>query len=312
MISHAIDQFLDMMVTERGVSENTILSYQHDLREFEGFLSKKRPLLEVTEDCCRSYLVYLSKNGLSVRSIQRHVSTLRQFYLFAQSEGLIKKNPMAHIESPKSGKSLPKVVSEDLVERLLGAVRYMEGVEGMRMVCLLEMLYATGMRISELVTLSLDAVLRDDRMIIISGKGGVERFVPMTTSARQALYAYLDIRSSFFAKGRKESPYLFPSRGKEGHLTRQRVGQLLKEVAALAGVDPSSVSPHVLRHAFASHLLERGAGLRSVQKLLGHADISTTQIYTHMMQDHLNQVLMTHHPLAQHHPLEQSENPSKT
>ena len=222
---------------------------------------------------------------------------MRQYYKFLVTDGMRRDDPTADLDTPALGRPLPKILSEDEVNRLIVAARAWTGDEGIRLVCLIELLYATGMRISELVMLPLSVALRDPRSLVISGKGGKERLVPLSEPSRLALAAYLGCRERFLPASRP-SRWLFPSRGRAGHLTRQRSGQLLKELAAKAEIDPNRLSPHVLRHAFASHLLDHGADLRSVQQMLGHADIATTQIYTHVLGDRLRKLVEAAHPLA--------------
>jgi integrase/recombinase XerD len=222
---------------------------------------------------------------------------MRQFYKFLVADGIRGDDPTADLDTPGLGRSLPKVLSEPEVAALIAAARTWPGNEGVRLICLVELLYATGMRISELVTLPLAAAQRDPRFLVISGKGGRERVVPLSEPSRLALTGYLACREGFLPDTRP-ARWLFPSRGRSGHLTRQRSGQLLKELAVKAGLDPARLSPHVLRHAFASHLLDHGADLRSVQQMLGHADIATTQIYTHVLSDRLRNLVETAHPLA--------------
>ncbi len=254
--------------------------------------------MALDEAAIARYFVILDERGLSSASMQRKRSAVRQFYRFCVAENLIADDPSRKIAAAKKGLKLPKILSRDEVEGLIAAADDKDPAQGARLRCLIEMAYASGMRISELVGLRLDAVARDPAFLIIKGKGGVERLVPLNPSARQAIKAYLDIRGAFLQAKDQANPYLFASRGAEGHLTRRRVGQLLDEAALSAGIDPARVSPHVLRHAFATHLLEGGADLRTVQTLLGHADISTTQIYTHVANERLREVVETHHPLA--------------
>jgi integrase/recombinase XerD len=234
---------------------------------------------------------------LAPRTGARRLSALRQFYRFLYAEGLRGDEPTAALDSPHQGRPLPRVLSESEVDALLAAARSRDGPEGLRLAALVEVLYATGLRVSELVALPLAAVRRDPRVLLVRGKGGKERMVPLGEPAREALSAYLEVRRRFCPAGR-DPRWLFPSRAASGHLTRHRFAQLLKALAVEAGVDPGKVSPHVLRHAFASHLLEHGADLRAVQQMLGHADISTTQIYTHVLNERLRRLVETHHPLA--------------
>jgi integrase/recombinase XerD len=239
----------------------------------------------------------MSKAGMAASTAARRLSAIRQFHKFLYTEGRRADDPTATIDSPRQGRALPKVLSEDEVSLMLEAARGDETPAGRRMTALLEMLYATGMRVSELVQLPLSAVARDQDFIVVRGKGGKERLVPLTGKARQAIAAYKTVRNGFVPKG-AESKWLFSSSGKEGHLTRQRFGQMLKELAALSGIEAARVSPHVLRHAFASHLLAHGADLRAVQQMLGHSDISTTQIYTHVLNERLTRLVAEKHPLA--------------
>ena len=298
-----IGRFEEALTAERGAAENTLESYVNDLEDAGGFLSARRKtsLAKATSEDLRGYLKQLAGRGMAETTSARRLSALRQFYRFLYSEGDRGDDPTAVLDAPKRGRSLPKVLSEEEVDALLAAARGREGPEGARLLALLELLYATGLRVSELVSLPLSAVARDPQFLIVTGKGGKERLVPLSDPARDALTAYKDQRRAFLPKG-AESSYLFPSVGKDsrtgGHLTRQRVGQLLKSLAAEAGIMPSKVSPHVLRHAFASHLLDHGADLRAVQQMLGHADISTTQIYTHVLNERLRSLVEQHHPLA--------------
>jgi integrase/recombinase XerD len=296
--SRHIETFLEMMAAERGASLNTLASYRRDLERFAAFMAARglAPEAAVAEDLS-AFLVAEHRAGLSPRTAARRLSVLRQFHRFMFREGIRSLDPSAAIESPRQGRSLPKVLSEAEVERLLEQVRDTEGPAGLRLTALIELLYATGLRVSELVGLPLAAVARDPRVLVVRGKGGRERMVPLSEVARQALRDYLGVRRRFVTGG-GESKWLFPSRGASGHLTRHRLGQLLKRLAIDAGLAPEKVSPHVLRHAFASHLLDHGADLRSVQKMLGHADISTTQIYTHVLNERLKSLVRDHHPLA--------------
>ena len=233
---------------------------------------------------------------MAPRTTARRLSALRQFHKFLFAEGVRSDDPTGQLDSPRLGRPLPKLLAEAEIEALIAAARQMAGPEGKRLVCFVELLYATGLRVSELVALPLGR-LRDERFLLVTGKGGKERLVPLSAPARQALADYAAVRGEFLAEG-ATSRFLFPSRGAEGHLTRRRCGQLLKTLALTAGLDPARVSPHVLRHAFASHLLDHGADLRSVQQMLGHADIATTQIYTHVQGERLRTLVETHHPLA--------------
>jgi integrase/recombinase XerD len=234
---------------------------------------------------------------LAPRTLARRLSAIRQFFRFLLTDGVRQDDPTSGLDTPRLGRPLPKVLTESEVARLIETAEAWPDEEGVRLRGILELLYATGLRISELVTLPLAAAQRDPRFLLVRGKGGKERVVPLSPPSRQALTAYLSCRKHFLPEG-QVSRFLFASRGREGHLTRQRCGQLLKELALGAGLDPARLSPHVLRHAFASHLLDHGADLRSVQQMLGHADIATTQIYTHVQGERLRRLVEAAHPLA--------------
>jgi integrase/recombinase XerD len=297
-VTPRIEAFLEMLVAERGAARNTIDSYKRDLADVESFLARRdRGIEAATTDDLREYLAALNANGATPSTAARRLSALRQFFRFLYAEGVRGDDPTATIESPRRGRPLPKLLSEAEVSQLLERARSKRGPEGVRLTALLETLYATGMRVSELVSLPLSSVARDPRYILVRGKGGKERLVPLSEPAREALNGYKGVRGQFCRNG-VESPYLFPSRGGSGYLTRHRFAQLLKQLSSEAGIAPSKVSPHVLRHAFATHLLNRGADLRSVQQMLGHADIATTQIYTHVLDERLKSLVETHHPLA--------------
>ncbi|WP_282604227.1 site-specific tyrosine recombinase XerD [Pelagibius sp. Alg239-R121] len=303
------DAFLEMLAAERGAAANTLDAYRRDLEHCENFLgSRGKGLGDAETEDLRAYLRTLTASGMAPRTAARRLSALRQFYRFLYEDRLRGDDPTTGLESPRQGRPLPRVLSEAEVECLLTTARADPSPEGVRLSTLLELLYATGLRVSELVSLPLSATARDPRVLLVQGKGGRERLVPLSVPAREALSEFREIRSRFLmsklaakANGSKkppESPWLFPSRGKSGHLTRHRVGQLLKDLAIAAGIDHAKVSPHVLRHAFASHLLDHGADLRAVQKMLGHADISTTQIYTHVLSERMKSLVLNHHPLS--------------
>ncbi len=287
-----------MLAAERGAAPLTLAAYQNDLSNLAGFLAPGGLALEAADrERLHAYLASPATARLTPRTLARRISAMRQFYKFLLLEGVRQDDPTAQLDTPRLGRPLPKILSEMEIKSLIDEVQSWPGDEGIRLGCIVELLYATGLRVSELVTLPLAAALRDPRFLIISGKGGKERVVPLSEPARAALRRYLERREDFLPDGRP-SRWLFPSRGRAGHLTRQRTGQLLKELAVNAGLNPNRLSPHVLRHAFASHLLDHGADLRSVQQMLGHADIATTQIYTHVETERLRKLVESAHPLA--------------
>lgn len=296
--SKHLEAFLEMLAAERGSAALTLAAYENDLANLAGFLAARQMRLEAADAASlHAYLANAATARLAPRTLARRVSAMRQFYKFLLLEGVRQDDPTVELDTPRLGRSLPKILSETEVWALIDAAGNWPGDEGVRLHCIVELLYASGLRISELVTLPLAAVRRDPRFLLISGKGGKERVVPLSEPGRAALARYLECRERLLPEGRP-SRWLFPSRGRAGHLTRQRAGQLLKELAVKAGLDPEKLSPHVLRHAFASHLLDHGADLRSVQQMLGHADIATTQIYTHVQTDRLRKLVESAHPLA--------------
>jgi integrase/recombinase XerD len=287
-----------MMSAERGASKNTCLAYQRDLEDFTRWLAKRpHSVAEADSADIRDFLTALARRGLAPSSSARKLSSLRQFFKFLHSDGYRDDNPTTIIDSPRQGRSLPKILSEAEVDALLVAARTVKEAAGDRILAMMELLYATGLRVSELVGLPLNAVNGDRQVLLVKGKGNKERMVPMNGEARAALDTYLAVRITFLPEG-TESRWLFPSRSKEGHVTRRRFAQMLGDLALDADLDPRRVSPHVLRHAFASHLLANGADLRLVQQMLGHADISTTQIYTHILDARLKSLVSDMHPLA--------------
>jgi integrase/recombinase XerD len=294
-----IDRFLEMLMAERNAAGNTRDAYERDLAGLADHLGRrKKTPANADAAALRGYLSALAAAGMAPRSQARKLSALRQFYKFLAAEGLRPDDPTATLDSPRLGRPLPKLLDEHEVAALIGAARVMPaGAERSRLVLLLELLYGAGLRVSELVGLPLAAVLRQAKVLVLRGKGGKERMVPLGEPVRAALADYLAERDFFLVKARP-STWLFASRGAKGHLTRQRLTQLLKSLAPSAGIEPSRLSPHVLRHAFATHLLDHGADLRSVQKMLGHADITTTQIYTHVAGDRLSRLVEAHHPLS--------------
>lgn len=301
MSSRHVENFLEMLMVERGAADNTIESYSRDLSDFAAFtLARKRQPENADSAMIRGYLKKLSGAGMAPSTSARRLSALRQFFKFLHAEGLRDDDPSSIIDSPRQGRSLPKYLSEDEVDRLLAAASNKEGGEGVRLIAMLELLYATGLRVSELVGMPLSALNRDASVLIVRGKGGKERMLPLSEPASDAIETYKAIRNDFLPKGHKAlgERWLFPSRSKQGHLTRARFGQMMKDLAIEARLDPRRVSPHVLRHSFASHLLAHGADLRSLQQMLGHADIATTQIYTHVLEERLRRLVDQAHPLA--------------
>ena len=293
-MSKYIEAFLEVIVAERGASPRTVASYRRDLEDFTAFLKNKGCSLEKAKETdVSSYMEMIVKNGLAARTQARRLSALREFYRFLYSEGIRKDLPTELVDGPKIGISLPKYLSEEEVVRLIETA----AEKDIRMGTLLEVLYASGMRVSELVGLPLTAVLKESSVIEITGKGGKQRLVPLNKKAQKAINAWLMVRESFLKPGRV-SKWLFPSVGLEGHLTRDGFFKKLKKIASKADIDPSRVSPHVFRHSFASHLIAHEADLRSVQQMLGHADIATTQIYTHVMEDRLKKLVSSKHPLS--------------
>jgi integrase/recombinase XerD len=307
-----IESFLDMMSAERGASANTLQAYRRDILDFAADCARSRSTLKkANRDHVRAHLAALSAAALKPASQARKLSALRRFYGFLYAEGVRTDDPCGAVEAPRLSRPLPKILTAAealaLIEAARGGATPGEAAkpEDARLLCIVEMLYASGLRISELMTLPLAAVRAKERFLHVRGKGGRERLAPLGAFARQALDAYLALREEFLPHGKAGNGaqlYLFPSRGREGHLTRRRCHQVLKTLAVRAGIEPGRLSPHVLRHAFATHLVEGGADLRSVQTLLGHADIATTQIYTHVAQDRLTRTVEAAHPLARSKP----------
>ena len=294
-----IEAFLEMMAVERAAARNTLTAYGKDLADAQGFLKPRgRDLAGASAEDIEAYFAHLGALGMAPATAARRRASVRGFYRFVLGEGWRADDPSRRVDAPKKGRPLPHVLSREDIDRLIAAATARDGAGGLRLGCMVELLYASGLRISELCALPLSALARDPAYLIVKGKGGKERLAPLNAPARAAVKAYLPARASFLAAGDKANPWLFPSRGKSGALTPRRFAQMLDEAALAAGIDPAKVSPHGLRHAFATHLLEGGADLRVVQKLLGHADIATTQIYTHVAGDRLRAVVEAAHPLG--------------
>ena len=302
---HWISSFLEAQAAELGAATNTQLAYGRDLKDFDAYLARhKKDFLTAARSDVEGYLVYCDAQGLAKSTRARRLSAIKQLYRFAFEENLREDNPAIQIAGPGQDKRLPKILSEEEVDRLLEAARASgrNQTDQLRNTCLMELLYATGMRVSELVSLPIAATRGDPRLLLIMGKGGKERMVPLSPPAREALSAWLAVRDrqdeDARLKRKPVSRYLFPSRGASGFLTRHRFYLLIKEFAVSAGVEPSKVTPHTLRHAFATHLLANGADLRAIQTMLGHADVATTEIYTHVLEERLSELVLERHPLA--------------
>lgn len=304
--------FLDMLAAEQGAGDNTLAAYRRDLEDLSSFLgNRKSSFAAASTDDLRAFLADLDTRGFKSASVARRLSAIRHLYRFMLNERMRKDDPAAILSGPKRGRGLPKVLSIADVDRLLGKAKELaetpersplQMLRAKRLACLLEVLYATGLRVSELVSLPLSAARRDARMIAVRGKGDKERLVPLNDASKQAMADYLaaiDLSRKDRTAGTTQSKWLFPSFGESGHLSRQHFARELKDLALAAGLAPRLVSPHVLRHAFASHLLHNGADLRIVQTLLGHTDISTTQIYTHVVEERLKSLVRDLHPLAE-------------
>jgi integrase/recombinase XerD len=299
-----IDQFLDSIAAEKGSGRNTIEAYRHDLEDLALFLSGKKTNIKKAQSAdLEKYLQNVFTAGLSSKTASRRLSSIRQIYKFLYTENLRNDNPAIKLDSPKNGSSLPKYLSEAEVDLLLKSAHQDQSQEGLRLSAMLEIMYASGMRVTELVSLPINTIQQSGKdkklkqIITIKGKGRKERMVILNNSALSALEKYLPTRSAFL-KEKEKSSYLFPSNSQDGYITRQRFFQLIKQLATKVGIEKAKVSPHVIRHSFASHLLHNGADLRALQELLGHCDISTTQIYTHVLSERMKQLVNEKHPLA--------------
>ena len=302
-----VELFLDMLAAERGAGANTLAAYRNDLEDLSAHMrASGHAMAGAATDDLRDFIVSLSERGFKASSLARRLSAVRQFYRFLYAEGRRSDDPAAVLEGPKRGRPLPKVLSIADVEALLKKAQansentkqpLAQRLRATRLLCLLEVVYATGLRVSELVTLPATAARRDQRMLVVRGKGGKERLVPLNAKAKHAMSEYLELRAA--TERDAKSKWLFPSFGAQGHLTRQHFARELKTLGQACGIRSDRLSPHVLRHAFASHLLHNGADLRVVQTLLGHSDISTTQIYTHVLEERLKSLVRDLHPLAE-------------
>ena len=304
--SNWISMFLEAQAAELGAATNTLLAYGRDLKDFDSWLARQNGRFEdVQRSDIENYLVFCDAQGLAKSTRARRLSAVKQLYRFAFEEGLRSDNPAIQISGPGQDKRLPKVLSVEEVDRLLSAARSLgrNNTDRVRNTCLMELLYATGMRVSELVGLPVSATRGDPRLLLILGKGGKERMVPLSPDARDALALWIKMRDTVEAQNaalkKPPSRFLFPSRGKEGHSTRHWFYMLIKDIAVAAGVDPAKVTPHTLRHAFATHLLGGGADLRAIQTMLGHADVATTEMYTHVLEARLSELVLDHHPLSE-------------
>ncbi|MEM7070196.1 MAG: tyrosine recombinase, partial [Pseudomonadota bacterium] len=292
----------DYLASERGIAHLTLEAYRRDLYDLAfDLLNRKISLIEVSKTDLEQYFLNLAKQQIAPRTQARKLSVVRQFFKFLQSEGLREDHPAHLLENPKIGRSLPKILTKEEVFRLIEATQKTDDAIHLRLNCLLELLYATGLRVSELVGLPVSAARRGGDYLLVCGKGNRERMIPISKTAITSLSKWLKVRSQFLKNGQdaSTSKWLFPSQGGQVHLTRQRFGQMLKKLAIDAHIDPQKVSPHVLRHAFASHLVHYGADLRAVQQMLGHADISTTQIYTHIPDSRLTDLVNSHPLMSQ-------------
>jgi len=294
-----IELFLESLIADRNVSSNTLEAYQRDLKDFAKWLNK--PLDEALTEDVKQYIQLLFAKGFKVSTVNRRISALKQFYLYLFNEGIITANPCLHAKTAKTPRCLPKVIPASQMANFLDHLKNTSDPAHIRVRAILELLYASGLRVSELIKLPLNCVVgiaSAQPMILANGKGNKERLVPLNDTCIEALQAYIKIRN-FFVSGAKSAHFLFASRSKIGCLTRQRIGQLIKHTAIEFGINPTILSPHVFRHSFATHLLQGGSDLLTIQKLLGHSDIATTQIYTHVMPESVYQLVHHHHPLIE-------------
>lgn len=293
-----LDFFLESLVADRNASENTLQAYKNDINFFEKWLNKH--LTEASSQNIQDYISFLYSKEFKVSSINRKISSLKQLYLFLFNEKIIVKNPCLHLKSAKPEKKLPKVINSQKMAEFLDSLKNAENPNHLRLRAILELLYSSGLRVSELINLPISCLVNMNNSIVtivVNGKGNKERLVPINEISLDVLKNYLKVRGVFI-KSKKSERFLFPSSAVSGHLTRQRIGQLVKQAAIDFGISPGEISPHVFRHSFATHMLQGGADLLTIQKLLGHSDIATTQIYTHVMPESLMKLVSQHHPLA--------------
>lgn len=291
-----LEIFLESLVADRNASSNTIDAYKRDIEHFEKWF--KNSLAEATPKNIEDYISFLRQQEFKISSINRRISSLKQLYLFLFNERSINTNPCLHIKSAKPEKKVPKVINAETMAQFLDSLQNGKNPQHIRLHAILELLYASGLRVSELINLPLNCLvnIKSTSMILVKGKGNKERLVPLNESSIETLKKYLKVRGYFIAS-KKSELFLFPSSAKDGHLSRQRIGQLIKQAAIDFGIDINQISPHVFRHSFATHLLHGGSDLLTIQKLLGHSDIATTQIYTHVMPESLTKLVTQHHPL---------------
>lgn len=294
-----LDNFIEVLASEKGLAVNTRISYRNDILQLLNYLKKnEKNLRNINSNDIEKFISKFKKQGFEKVTISRKVSALSHFFIFLEEENIINQNPINELDLPKQVKKLPQILSIEQVDKLINLSREDRSVNGVRLNTMIEILYATGIRISELVEMKLSATVSEKNFLLIQGKGNKERLVPISENTEKNIKKYLEIRNSFLLKD-KESKWLFPSKqSSRGHITRQRLNQLLQDLSAKAELSNIRISPHKLRHAFATHLLANGADLRSLQQMLGHADISTTQIYTHVLKDRLKKLVSDNHPLS--------------
>ena len=294
-----LDNFIEVLASEKGLAVNTRISYRNDILQLLNYLKKnEKNLRNINSNDIEKFISKFKKQGFEKVTISRKLSALSHFFIFLEEENIINQNPINELDLPKQVKKLPQILSIEQVDKLINLSREDRSVNGVRLNTMIEILYATGIRISELVEMKLSATVSEKNFLLIQGKGNKERLVPISENTEKNIKKYLEIRNSFLLKD-KESKWLFPSKqSSRGHITRQRLNQLLQDLSAKAELSNIRISPHKLRHAFATHLLANGADLRSLQQMLGHADISTTQIYTHVLKDRLKKLVSDNHPLS--------------